>query len=342
MSRRAISALLCSALLGWALIAVSTTTAAAAPESASTSRAAHQEVAGAADVITPHEKRQLSLLVRNAMTDDRLPAVAVGVWVPRGGSYVESFGIADRTTGREARIRDHVRIASITKTFTATAVLQLVDQRLLSLDDRLSAFYPQVDNADTITIRQMLHMSSGIYDFTADPDFVQAFYADPTMPFEEADFFEILARHDPAFAPGDEVVYSDSNYWLLGLIVERVTGKALGQAIEDGILEPLGLKDTSYPMSPALPEPYARGYFGGLTFTDPLTDATAVNPAVGSGAGAMVSTLRDLRVWAKARWPPARCSPGTSGGAAAVRALHWTQPARLRRVRPQGSSSSTR
>jgi D-alanyl-D-alanine carboxypeptidase len=249
---------------------------------------------------SPKFERKLALVVRNDMTDSRLPGVSVGVWQPGRGSWVRAFGIANRRTGRPARIKDHVRIASNTKTFTATAILQLIDKGRLSLDDHLSKFFPDVDNADQITIRQMLNMTSGIYDYSNDASLGDPFYAKPTLPFTRAQFFAILARNEPSFAPGTAAEYSDSNYYLLGLILQKVTGRPAGQVITDQIIRPLRLTQTSYLTGPSLPKPLARGYFGGLDLTDPLTDKTLMNTAISGGAGAMQSTLADLRKWVKA------------------------------------------
>jgi len=249
---------------------------------------------------SPEVQRKLALATRNNMTDSRLPGAVVGVWVPGRGSYVRAFGIGNRSTGRRAETTDHVRIASNTKTFAATAILQLVDDGRLSLDDHLSQYVSGVPNGDAITIRQLLHMTAGVYDFTDDDAFGQAFYANPRMSFTEADFFAILGRHAPEFAPGSAISYSDSNYWLLGLVLEKVTGRPIRSVIRDQILRPLGLKNTSYPTRQTLPKPFARGYFGGLEFNNPLTDKTLINPAVGGAAGAMQSTLGDLRKWVKA------------------------------------------
>jgi len=212
---------------------------------------------------------------------------------------VRAFGIANRKTGRPARIKDHVRIASMTKTFTATAILQLVDQGRLSLDDHLSTFVPGVDNGDRITIREMLNMTSGIYDFTDDPALAKRFYAKPTLRFGPAQVFAILRRHKPAFAPGTKIVYCDTNYFLLGLVLEKVTGRPASRVIADQILEPLGLTQTSLPTTPPLPKPFAHGYFGGVDLTDPLVDKTASNPKFGFTMGGMQSTLRDLHKWAR-------------------------------------------
>lgn len=264
-----------------------------------TGLAAGAPTAGAKS-FSPEVQRRLALATRNNMTEARLPGAVVGVWVPGRGSYVRAFGIGNRATGRPARITDHVRIASNTKTFAATAILQLVDDGRLSLDDHLSQYVPGVPNGDVITIRQLLHMTAGVYDFTDDDVFGQAFNANPRMSFTEADFFAILGRHAPEFAPGSAISYSDSNYWLLGMVLEKVTGRPISSVIRDQILRPLGLKNTSYPTGQTLPKPFARGYFGGLEFNDPLTDKTLVNPAVGGAAGAMQSTLGDLRKWVKA------------------------------------------
>ena len=95
--------------------------------------------AGAKD-FPPAVQRKLALTTKNNMTDSRLPGAVVGVWVPGRGSYVRAFGIGNRATGRPAETTDHVRIASNTKTFAATAILQLVDDGRLSLDDHLSQY----------------------------------------------------------------------------------------------------------------------------------------------------------------------------------------------------------
>jgi D-alanyl-D-alanine carboxypeptidase len=282
MARRMVAATL-------AALAVATAPALAGSERAETARG-----------FSPATTRALALAVRNDMTDARLPGAVVGVWIPGRGSWVRAFGIADRSTGAPIRAGDHVRIASITKTFTATAVLQLVDQGKLRLDDHLDAYVPGVANGGRITIRQLLDMTAGVFDYTSDARFAKAFYANLRMPFGPEQFFAILRRHRPAFAPGTAAHYSDSNYYLLGLVVQRVTGRPLEAVIRDQILRPLGLRHTSFPRTAALPRPFSRGYFGGADGTGPLTDATASNPAVSWAAGAMVSTLGDLRTWCTA------------------------------------------
>jgi D-alanyl-D-alanine carboxypeptidase len=184
--------------------------------------------------------------------------MSVGIWVPGRGTYVRTFGVADVATGRPVSLADHFRIASISKTFTATVILQLVDQKRLSLSDHLSRFVQGIRYGSLITVEELLGMRSGIYDYTSDPAFLKAVTNNPDMRFTTADFLRIVRRHAPLFRPGTQTAYADSNYVLLGLIAETITHRPLGQLIRSQILTPLGLGQTSYPATAAIPAPFAR------------------------------------------------------------------------------------
>jgi len=108
---------------------------------------------------------QLDHLIKSEMSSKNLPGVVVGVWIPDRGNYLKAFGKANLTTNTKRQVDDPFRIASITKTFTATVVLSLVDDGLLSTSDSLSEFLPDFPNAENITIRNLLRMRSGIADF---------------------------------------------------------------------------------------------------------------------------------------------------------------------------------
>lgn len=240
----------------------------------------------------------LNAIVKQGMTSSGTPGMAVGIWVPGRGTYIRSFGTDNLKTGSPFRVADHVRIASISKTFTATAILQLVDHRRLNLSDHLSRFVKAIPNAKRITVSELLNMTSGVYDFTNDNRFLARYQADPQMAFGTKAFLAIIHRHRPSFAPGSSVEYSDSNYYLLGLIVEKVTHRSLAQVIRTGILDRLPLRQTSYPSTPRIPSPFSHGYFR-ESATSPLRDVTLSNPAPGFGSGAIISTLGDLKLWAK-------------------------------------------
>jgi D-alanyl-D-alanine carboxypeptidase len=240
-------------------------------------------------------------LVQGQMASGRVPGMSVGIWVPDRGRFVHAYGTADVATGAPFLLSDHARIASITKTFTATEVLRLVDRHLVSLDgDHLSKWVGGVPYGDQITVRQLLNMTAGVFDYTSDPTFVARFDANPVLPFTPQEVLAIIENpgNKPAFAPGTAGMwqYSDSNYVLLGLIIENVTHQPVGRAIEQDVVDPADLEHTSFPISPAIPRPFAHGY---LNTPSGLRDVTAVNPAVAGAAGAMISTLRDLKVWAR-------------------------------------------
>lgn len=186
------------------------------------------------------------------------------------------------------------RIGSETKTFLATVVLQLVDEGRLNLDDKVERVLPGVVHDDRITVRQLLNHSSGLHEVLA------------TMPSPRSEEFlkirwktwttkELVARataYPVDFEPGSKVVYNNTGYLVLGLIVEKVTGHSYGDEIKHRIIQPLQLKSTSLPgTNPFILGPHARGY---LPLERGLVDITEVNPSILNAAGEMISTTRDL------------------------------------------------
>ena len=238
-----------------------------------------------------------------------MPGLAVGVWVPNRGSFVRAFGTSSLATGNPLRLDDHFRIASISKSFTAEAILRLADEHKLSLSDRLGKFVPGIQNGDRITVAQLLDMTSGVYDYVNDPAVLRAYARNPRRSFSLGDVVNIIKRHKPLFAPGTDAVYDNSNYYLLGAITEKVTHTSLGAAIKSQILQPLRLRHTSYPTTPQLPAPFSRGYLDQPDFAP--RDVTLSNPAFAGGAGAMISTLADLKLWAKALATGSLLTPAT-------------------------------
>src|SRR5215204_851554 len=134
--------------------------------------------------------QKVNELISQEMQDKNLSGVVVGVWVPDEGEYVSAQGTANLDTGRERVPDDPFRIASITKTFTATAILQLVDKGRLSKSDKLSTWYPDFPNADKITVDDLLRMRSGIVDPFEDKDFLQYYYDNPEANITPEDSIE--------------------------------------------------------------------------------------------------------------------------------------------------------
>ncbi|MFN8027620.1 MAG: serine hydrolase domain-containing protein [Acidimicrobiia bacterium] len=225
------------------------------------------------------------------------PGIMVGIWDPKLGTLVKGYGTTDTSDPKAAfTATDHTRIASVSKTFTATAILQLVADGKLKLDDTLSQFVPDIPNGDQITVQQMLDMTAGIFSYTEDDGFLTAYFANPQLAFGDADALAIIRAHQPDFVPGTDIHYSDSNYLLLGMIAEKVTGQPFDQVIQTQILDKVGLDETSYPTTDQMPEPFSHGYL--LQPVGPPRDVTSGNPGVAGGAGAMISTVDDLHKWA--------------------------------------------
>jgi D-alanyl-D-alanine carboxypeptidase len=232
---------------------------------------------------------RLDAAVSEEMQGNDIPGVAVGVWMPGEGEYVVARGKANRESGEERDLDDPFRIGSITKTFTATAILQLVEEGKLSKSDRLSKWYPDFPNAEKITIEHLLRMQSGI----ADPDENPEQYDSPE------EMIEASARLGGAFLPpGQRTEYTNVNYVILGEIVSKVSGNDTSDQIAHSILKPLGMENTTYPTDDDLPGDL-RGYTYDFS-TGELEDATSFNAAPAGGAGAMISNVSDLKTWAKA------------------------------------------
>lgn len=236
-----------------------------------------------------------------------VPGAIIGVWVPGKGEWLSVRGDANVKTGAKPKLSDHVRIGSISKTFTATVILQLVDEGKLTLDDKLDEFDlgVTVPNQDKIAVRNLLNMTSGLYDFTTSDQFWADFYANPTKPWTPKQLVAITAAQPPIAEPGQEYRYCNTNYILLGLIIEKVTGRSVKEEITTRTINKLGLKNTSFPVGTSMPDPFMHGYT--TTLTNPgtpeiksLTDISIQTPTGWWTAGAVISNLQDLKTWVKA------------------------------------------
>ena len=209
-------------------------------------------------------------------------------------------GLGDLARKTPMRAENHFKIASLTKTFTATVLLQLVSEGKLSLNDSVQQRLPGiVPNGRKITIRQLLNHTSGLYDFEIDPRYLKPYLAGNFAHYwSPRQLVEFGVSHTPLFAPGRGYSYSNTNYVVAQLIIERVTGRTIGAEFERRIFAPLHLRQTSYPTKPGLPSPYAHGYM--LLGQPPLTDVTGLSPSMAPGSGGIVSTVDDLATFYRA------------------------------------------
>ncbi|MFC8919855.1 serine hydrolase domain-containing protein [Streptomyces sp. NPDC057116] len=230
----------------------------------------------------------------------------------RHGTWNGSAGVADTTTGRPRLPQDRYRVGSITKTFVATVVLQLEAEGRLDLDDTVESRLPGVVRGNghdgrKITIRQLLNHTSGVYDFTSDPDYREKVFGSGFLEhrydtWTPRRLLDVAMRHRPDFAPGTDWSYSNTNYVLAGMVIEKVTGRSYGKEVERRILKPLGLRATSVPgTDPTMPAPSGRAYstLSGAPGS-PVHDVTELNPSLAWAAGEMVSDSADLQRFVRA------------------------------------------
>ncbi|MBN2028442.1 MAG: beta-lactamase family protein [Actinobacteria bacterium] len=241
---------------------------------------------------------QLEQAVREAMERDGIPGVVAGAWVPGRGEWMAAAGLADRDTGEEIEATDLMRIGSVTKSFTGTLVLELVDEGLVGLDDPLAEYFPWVENAQDITVRMLLGHTSGIVDDYENPAFLDIASADPLYRWDPEELVRASLGTYPEAVLGETCVYSNTNYVLLGMIVEQVTGMELAGAMEKYVFEPLGLDSTVFPPGPEIEGEHSRSY---VVAEGELYDMTSgIDPSITWAAGAIVSALEDVKVWAEA------------------------------------------
>ncbi|MFY0563911.1 serine hydrolase [Archangium lansingense] len=188
------------------------------------------------------------------------------------------------------------RLASITKQFTSMVIMQLVAEGKLGLEDKLTAHLPDYrkDTGDRVTIAQLLNHTSGIPSYTSAPGFFQN---DSRDPYTVADFVKKFASGDLEFEPGTKYAYNNSGYFLLGAIIEKVTGKTYAQVLRERIFEPLGMKSSGYDVSATVLSKRASGYQPG---PDGYVNAPYLDMSLPYAAGSLYSTVEDLYLWDRA------------------------------------------
>ncbi|MFI1104019.1 serine hydrolase domain-containing protein [Streptomyces melanogenes] len=260
--------------------------------------------------LSPELRAKLDKAVRDAMKKAGIPGVQVGLWLPGKGSYVRAFGVADKRTGAPMTDDMRIRIGSETKTFTATALLELVDDGRVRLDDPIAKYVKGVPNGHHIRLRDLLDMRSGLFPYSADNTFIHDFLSNPQRVFTPQELLAYGFRHPNVFAPGAKFQYSNSNYILLGLVIEKVTGHSVRDVIEHRVLRPSHLDETLFPKGGEFPRPHPHGYTN-QTLSGKVADSTHWNPSWAWSAGAMISDLHDLKHWARDLATGTLLSPAT-------------------------------
>lgn len=210
--------------------------------------------------------------------------------------YKRGFGFANMEWKTPNTPDTRFRLGSITKQFTAALILQLVEQGKVKLDGKISDYLPDYrkDVGEKVTVHQLLNHTSGIPSYTGQPNFFKDVSRDP---YSVDEFVKQFASRDLEFEPGTQFSYNNSGYFLLGAIIEKVSGKSYEQVLKEKIFEPLGMLNTGYDHHDAIIEKRASGYT--KTATGYL-NAPYLDMSLPYAAGSMYSTVEDLYLWDQA------------------------------------------
>jgi CubicO group peptidase (beta-lactamase class C family) len=220
------------------------------------------------------------------------------VLVAEGGKviYKKGFGMANAEWDIPNTPDTRFRLGSITKQFTSMLILQLVEQGKIKLDGKLTDYLTDYrkDTGDRVTIHQLLNHTSGIPSYTGLPGFFQDVSRNP---YSVSDFVKKYASGDLQFEPGSKFAYNNSGYFLLGAIIEKVTGKPYDQVLKENIFDPLGMKDTGYDRHDTILKKRATGYEKNLKG---LRNSPYLDMSIPYAAGSLYSTVEDLYIWDQA------------------------------------------
>jgi D-alanyl-D-alanine carboxypeptidase len=237
--------------------------------------------------------------VEKTMSENGVPGAIVGVWSPEYGDRIIVRGKADIETGRVMDAVDRVRIASITKAFTVTVILQLLDEEYIKLDQSIDTWFTETEipGSTKMTIRQLCNMTSGLFNYSDDETFLKIYTEDPNKVWKPEELVELAVAHAPYFAPGTGWHYSNTNTVILGMIIAQITGKEVGEEIKDRIIDRLHLEDTYYPEGKSIEGAHSRGYVAGETEGELVDVTEKLNPSGMGASGALISNVADLKTW---------------------------------------------
>jgi D-alanyl-D-alanine carboxypeptidase len=249
----------------------------------------------------------LQRILDETVASGAIPGASVAVHIPGYQTWTGASGVAARGVVTPMTPTTRLRVASISKVFTAVVVLQLVEEGKLDLDAPLATWFPEiVPKADRITVRMLLQHTSGLYDYLEDQKFVSQAYAAPERTWTPQELVAWAARNRASFAPGapGRWDYSSTNYVLLGMIVERVTGTTLASEMRRRIFDPLELTSTYFPPQEVVEGPQARGY-------STTRDQTNVSMSFAFATANLVSTPEDLQRFGQALFGRELLQPAT-------------------------------
>lgn len=234
----------------------------------------------------------LAATLRSQFDADELNAVIAGVW--HDGEPVLIGALGESMSGVPATSDMHHMLGNLATPMFTTVLLQQVEAGVLSLDDPLSKWYPDLPSADDITIEMLLLNTSGYGQYTEQEDFLQQLYADPFRHWEVDEIIAIGTEGGTVYEPGTDWMFSDTNSTVLMGVLEKATGTPVGELLQTGVFDPLGMDDTTATLDADWPEPVLHGFDGERGVWE---DVTHWNPSWAHFAGGVGSNQDDVHLF---------------------------------------------
>jgi peptidoglycan/LPS O-acetylase OafA/YrhL/CubicO group peptidase (beta-lactamase class C family) len=259
--------------------------------------------------IDPALAEELQRILDETVADGTIPGAVLTVSTADGVIWTGASGFADPQAGVAMAPETRVRIGSLSKMLTAVVVLQLVEEGTVALDAPVAEWLPDaLPSGDAVTVRQLLQHTSGLYDYLEDRQFVSQAYQDPERLWRPEEMVAYAAQFPPLFLPGEPESwdYSNTNFVLLGMIVEQATGRPLNEELRERIFEPLAMRETYSVPADAVEGPQARGF-------SRSDDQTDVAMSFAFGTANIVTSVGDLRRFGLGLFTGQLLEPETQG-----------------------------
>lgn len=235
---------------------------------------------------------ELAAILRDQFTEAQAAAAIAGVW--HDGEPLLVGALGESMTGVPATADMHHILGNLATPMFTTVVLQQVDAGVLELDDPVSTWFPELPAADQVTVEMLLHNTSGYAHYTEIPAFLDRLWADPFQRWEIQDLVDIGVAGGPVFAPGTDWLFSDTNTLILQQVVEKATGRAVGELLQEGVFDELGMTDSTAAFDASWPTPVLHGYSDERGVWE---DVTHWSPTWTYAAGGVGADQDDVRVF---------------------------------------------
>jgi D-alanyl-D-alanine carboxypeptidase len=227
------------------------------------------------------------------------PGALVGIFPDHGRAQHFALGVSDVNTKQPMNLNMRMHVGSVMKPFLGAVLLQLCDEKKLSLDDPVSRYVDGVPHGEAITLRMLGNNTSGLFNTIENKDFQLAIMKDPAHEWTTPEILEYTFVKRPYFAPAKGWRYSNTNAVLIGMCIEKVTGNRLAEEIDRRICQPLGLRHTLVPPDGVLPDPHPSAYRNGypdkvIGYGNVFYDVSNFSSSWTNAAGNLCSTLEDL------------------------------------------------